>query len=48
MPPLKREFEVVCKELDPEQTGKINYKVFLDSVYIIKMYLKEMELYNTL
>lgn len=48
MPPLKREFEVVCKELDPEETGKINYKMFLDSVYIIKMYLKEMELYNTL
>ena len=48
MPPLKREFEVVCKELDPDETGKINYKMFLDSVYIIKMYLKEMELYNTL
>lgn len=48
MPILPREFAVICKELDPDETGKIQYKIFLDSVYITKMYLKELQLYNTL
>ena len=48
MPILPREFAVICKELDPDETGRIQYKIFLDSVYITKMYLKELQLYNTL
>jgi Ca2+-binding EF-hand superfamily protein len=48
MPILGREFGVICKELDPDETGRIHYKIFLDSVYITKMYLKELQLYNTL
>ena len=45
---LPREFEMIVKELDPQQRGVIQYKLFLDEVYVTKMYLKEMELYNTL
>lgn len=48
MPILPREFAMIVKELDPEETGRINYKIFLDSVYITKMYLKELQLYNQL
>ena len=48
MPILPREFAVICKELDPDETGRIQYKIFLDSVYITKMYLKELQLYNIL
>ena len=48
MPILPREFAVICKELDQENTGRINYKIFLDSVYITKMYQKALQLYNTL
>ena len=48
MPILPREFALIVKELDEAETGLINYKVFLDSVYITKMYLKELQLYNTL
>ena len=39
---------MIVKELDPQQRGVIQYKLFLDEVYVTKMYLKEMELYNTL
>ena len=45
---LEREFGMIVKELDPQQRGVIQYKLFLDEVYVTKMYLKEMELYNTL
>ena len=31
-----------------ENTGKINYKVFLNEVYMCTLYLKELQLYNTL
>lgn len=50
MPMLGREFKVVCDELDNTEPKKnlINYKTFLDSVYITKMYMQELELYNTL
>ena len=48
MPILPREFTVIVNELDPDQSGRIHYKIFLDSVYITKMYLKELQLYNTL
>ena len=48
MPMLPREFSLIVRELDPRETGQINYKFFLDEVYITKMYLKELELYNTL
>jgi Ca2+-binding EF-hand superfamily protein len=48
MPILAREFSLITKELDPDETGRIQYKVFLDSVYITKMYMKELELYNVL
>ena len=30
MPILPREFEIFCNELDPLQTGKVSYKIFLD------------------
>jgi hypothetical protein len=42
MPILPREFTVIVNELDPDQSGRIHYKIFLDSVYITKMYLKEL------
>lgn len=42
MPILPREFAVICKELDPEETGRIQYRIFLDSVYITKMYQKAL------
>ncbi len=45
---LQREFDIICDELDKEKTGKINYKLFLNEVYITKMFLKELQLYNTL
>ena len=45
---LPREFGVIVKELDRDQSGRINYKIFLDSVYITKMYMQELKLYNTL
>ena len=45
---LPREFGVIVDELDPDKTGKIEYKTFLDSVYITKMYMKGLELFNTL
>ena len=48
MPILQREFELIAKELDTAETGKIRYKLFLNEVYVTKMYLKEMQLYNTL
>ena len=39
---------MIVKELDPQQRGVIQYKFFLNEVYVTKMYLKEMQLYNTL
>lgn len=48
MPMLPREFGVIVSELDRKETGTINYKIFLDSVYITKMYMQELKLYNTL
>jgi len=45
---LQREFDLIVKELDVKETGKINHKVFLNEVYITKMFLKELQLYNTL
>lgn len=45
---LPREFGVIVNELDRDNTGKIKYKLFLDSVYITKMYMQELQLYNTL
>ena len=45
---LQREFDLIVKELDHKETGKINHKVFLNEVYITKMFLKELQLYNTL
>jgi Ca2+-binding EF-hand superfamily protein len=41
-------FKELCGELDPKQTGMINYQVFLDTLYITKMYLNEMTLYGIL
>ena len=43
-----REFAMLVQELDPNKSGTIQYRVFLNEVYVTKMYLKEMELYNTL
>ena len=43
-----REFAMLVQELDPNNSGTIQYRVFLNEVYVTKMYLKEMELYNTL
>ena len=48
MPILQREFDMIVKELDPKQRGVIQYKLFLNEVYVTKMYLKELQLYNTL
>jgi len=48
MPILQREFDLIAKELDPKVEGVIQYKLFLSEVYVTKMYLKEMQLYNTL
>ncbi len=48
MPILPREFEIICKELDQDNSNAISYKIFLDQVYVTKMYLKELQLYNTL
>ena len=48
MPIPPREFEMLCQELDPQTVGSIQYKIFLNEVYVTKMYLKEMQLYNTL
>ena len=45
---LPREFEELVKELDQKESNVIHYKVFMDSLYVTKMYLKEMELFNTL
>lgn len=42
MPMLPREFALIVNELDMAEQGKIHYKTFLDSVYITKMYLKEL------
>lgn len=42
MPMLPREFEVIVGELDRNKSEKINYKVFLNSVYITKMYMQEL------
>lgn len=42
MPMLPREFSVIVTELDRENSGKINFKIFLDSVYITKMYMQEL------
>jgi hypothetical protein len=42
MPILNREFALIVKELDMEETGRIHYKPFLDSVYITKMYMQEL------
>jgi len=45
---LDREFNELMKEMDPNETGKVPYQVFLDQVYISKMYLNELVLYNIL
>ncbi len=45
---LQREFDIIVEELDKDSTGKINYKLFLNEVYITKMFLKELQLHNTL
>jgi len=39
MPCLQREFDELMKELDPSEKGSVPYQVFLDQVYISKMYL---------
>jgi len=41
MPVLAREFEELLKELDPSNTGKVNYDMFLSQVYLAKMYVQE-------
>lgn len=41
-------FKELCEELDPKKTGTIPYQVFLDNVYIAKMYQNEMTLYGIL
>lgn len=41
-------FKELCTELDPKETGKVPYRVFLDTLYITKMYLNEMTLYQVL
>lgn len=41
-------FKELCIELDPRETGKIPYQAFLDTLYITKMYLNEMRLYEIL
>jgi len=43
-----RLFKELCVELDPKETGRIPYQVFLDTLYLTQMYLKEFELYETL
>lgn len=41
-------FKELCSELDHKETGKIPYQVFLDTIYITKMFLNEMTLYGVL
>lgn len=43
-----RLFKELCLELDPKEHGPIPYQVFLDTLYLTQMYLKEMQLYDTL
>ena len=48
MPFTGRQFEELYDELDKNKTGVIKYNIFIDQVSITKMYLNELELYNTL
>lgn len=45
---LEREFNELKEEMDPNKTGQLPYQVFCDQVYISKMYLNELTLYNIL
>lgn len=45
---LKREFDELLKTLDPKETGSVNYRAFLDSIYVTRMFLQEIELYHVL
>ena len=42
MPILPREFEMIKNELDQEKKGTIQYRYFLNEVYVTKMFMKEM------
>ena len=48
MPITARLFEELYEEIDKEKTGQIQYMIFVNQVSIAKMYLNELELYNTL
>ena len=43
-----RELDLVIQEIDPSKSGQIDYKLFLDSVYLTQMYIDEMTLYERL
>ena len=44
MPIVQREFEELVAELDPGQTGHVNYDQFMQAVFLTRMYLKELNL----
>lgn len=48
MPVLAREFDELLKELDPNNSGKVNYDLFLSQVYLAKMYCQESQLLDLL
>ena len=48
MPITARLFEELYNEIDPNKKEQIPYMVFVNQVSITKMYLNELELYNTL
>lgn len=45
---LPREFQMMMEELDPQQQGAVNYKAFLNQVYVTRLYLQELELQQVL
>jgi|LauGreDrversion4_2_1035121.scaffolds.fasta_scaffold476299_1 Ca2+-binding EF-hand superfamily protein len=45
---LPREFEELQGELDPQKSGRINYELFLTSVFMTQMFLKELNLTTVL
>lgn len=44
MPMVQREFEVIMNDLDEKKLGTINYDEFLTSLFLSRMYLKELDL----
>jgi hypothetical protein len=44
MPIVQREFEELMAELDPGNTGQVNYDFFMQEIFLSFMYLKELHL----